>query len=182
MTTEVGFLTTDQKITKTFMSVVEQQTGLVITPETPRYEIRKAITLFQSLMEQAIAKGNVEDETSYYVLKHHFADGIYAREMHIPKGHIIVGRIHRFENLNFISKGKVTVVTEEGGIEVLEAGVMMKSPIGVKRLLITHEDTVWTVLHNTKETDVDLIEEEVIVKTYAQLGWDDPLLIENKGV
>lgn len=172
----------DQQITTGFLQLVQEKTGLVFAPDTPKFEIRKAICQIEQQMLQAAQAGLVVDTASSYELKHHFADNIYAREIHIPKGHVVVGRIHRFENLNFISKGRVTVVTEEGGVEVLEAGVMMKSPVGVKRLLITHEDTVWTVLHNTKETDLDKIEEEVIVQSFAQLGWEDPLLLENKGV
>jgi len=159
-------------VTAYFCKLITEKTGLLITTETPALEIRKMICTFEALMRTAVSDGEIIDSNPDYVIKNHFASGVYAREMHIPAGHIVVGKIHRNENLHFLSKGSATVITEEGGIEVVHAGQMMKSPVGVKRLLITHEDVVWTVLHATTETDVDKIELAVIAKSYADLGYD----------
>jgi hypothetical protein len=41
---------------------------------------------------------------------------------------------------------------------------------GTKRIIYTHEDTVWITVHVTKETDLVKIEEQVIAKTYAECG------------
>jgi quercetin dioxygenase-like cupin family protein len=114
------------------------------------------------------------DDSSAYEIKHYFSDGVYARELTIPVGHVVVGKIHRHEHLNFLSKGRVTVLTEEGGKEELSAPCTLISPKGVKRLLYTHEETVWTVVHITSETDLDKIEKEVIAKDYTEMGWTDP--------
>jgi hypothetical protein len=92
---------------------------------------------------------------------HHFSKGLYARELHIPKGTILVGKTHRFENLNIISKGEISVYTDEG-IKRITAPFAIVSPPGVKRVGYAHEDTVWTSIHATNETDVDEIEKEVI--------------------
>ena len=34
-------------------------------------------------------------------LEHIFSDGIYARKLYIPKGAIVVGKLHKYKNLNF---------------------------------------------------------------------------------
>jgi hypothetical protein len=58
---------------------------------------------------------------------HHFSKGVYARELHIPAGVTLVGEIHKFKNLNILSKGKMLVTTEEGMQEV-EAPFTVVSP------------------------------------------------------
>ena len=50
----------------------------------------------------------------------------------------------------------------------------MVSPAGCKRLLFTHSETVWTVIHPTQETTVEGLESAVLAKSYTELGWDDP--------
>ncbi len=46
---------------------------------------------------------------------HYFAHGLYAREITIPKGAVLTGKIHLFEHINVISKGDISVLTEDGG-------------------------------------------------------------------
>lgn len=103
---------------------------------------------------------------------HHFSKGLYARELHIPKGTILVGKTHRFENLNIISKGEISVYTEEG-VRRIVAPFTIVSPSGTKRVGYAHEDTVWISIHATSETDIDAIEDEVIID-------DDALPIEER--
>lgn len=104
---------------------------------------------------------------------HHFSKGLYAREMHIPKGVILAGEIHRFQNLNILSKGRISLFTEHEGQVTLEAPCTIVSRPGVKRIGYAHEDVVWTTIHATTETDVEKIKEEVIAKDF-----NDPVLLE----
>lgn len=93
-------------------------------------------------------------------LKHidHFSKGVYARELHIPAGTALTGRVHLFENLNILSKGVMSVMTESG-VQRVEAPFTIVSPPGTKRVAYAHTDCVWTTVHGTDETDVDKIEE-----------------------
>lgn len=95
---------------------------------------------------------------------HHFSEGVYARELHIPAGVTLVGEIHKFKNLNILSKGKMLVTTDEGMKEV-EAGFTVVSPPGTKRAAHTITDCIWTTIHGTEETDVDAIEAKFIAHT-----------------
>ena len=105
-------------------------------------------------------------------LKHAFADGVYVREIFIPKDTLIVGKIHRHAHPNFLMSGEVSVFTEQGGVQRLKAPMSIISPAGTKRVVYAHEDTVWVTVHVTKETDVEKIEQQVIAKTYAQFERD----------
>ncbi len=104
-------------------------------------------------------------------LKHTFTTGVYMREIFIPAGSCVVGKIHRHAHVNFISSGHVTVVTEHGGTEELHGPCTMVSKAGTKRALYAHTDTVWTTIHANpnEETDLDKLESDIIAKDYAEL-------------
>ncbi len=95
---------------------------------------------------------------------HHFSKGVYARELHIPAGVTLVGEIHKFENLNILSKGTMIVTTEEGMQEV-SAPFTVVSPPGTKRAAHTITECVWTTIHGTDETNVGKIKEIFIAQS-----------------
>jgi hypothetical protein len=90
-------------------------------------------------------------------LVHYFAPGIYARELHIPAGITLTGKIHKYPQLNILSKGKISVLTEDG-IKEVEAPFTVVSPAGTKRIAYAHTDCVWTTILNTDETNINEIE------------------------
>lgn len=91
-------------------------------------------------------------------LFHYFAPGIYARELHIPAGMTLTGKIHKYPQLNILSKGRMQVLTENGIVEV-EAPFTVVSPAGTKRIAYAHTDCVWTTILNTDEKDPLKIEQ-----------------------
>lgn len=94
-------------------------------------------------------------------VRHHFAPGVYCRELTIPAGVVAVGKIHRTEHLTIISSGKVTIWTEEG-MKTLEAPCLLHSFPGAKRAAYAHTDVVITTIHPTNETDLAKLEAELI--------------------
>lgn len=95
-------------------------------------------------------------------LKHYFADGLYAREIFMPAGAIVVGKVHRHKHINNISQGRVRVYTTDG-YQDLSAPCQWLSSIGTKRVVYVLEDCVWTTYHLTSSTDLAEIEQQVIV-------------------
>ena len=102
-------------------------------------------------------------------LTHYFADGIYARELFLPAGALLVGKIHKTTHINIISKGKISVATENGS-EIIEAPATIVSPPGTKRAGYVIEDTVWTTIHGSHETDLEVLEKELIAPSFEMLG------------
>lgn len=124
-------------------------------------EIRELISRVEKAMENGI---QIE-----IPIEHHFSHKVYAREMRVPKGTMLVGKIHRFENLNILSSGEVTVISIDGAKRVKAPFTFVGSP-GSKRLFYMHEDTVWTTIHGTEETDLEKIENKFIAKNYEELN------------
>ncbi len=95
----------------------------------------------------------------------YFSKGVYAREIFIPKGTVITGKIHKYDNLNIMSAGDMSVLIEDGSVVRVKAPYTVVSPPGTRRVAYAHEDTTWTTIHGTDQKDVDLIESEFIAKT-----------------
>lgn len=100
-------------------------------------------------------------------VNHHFAEGLYARELHIPAGVTLTGRVHKRENLNILSKGKMLLYAEHGAVEI-DAPYTVVSPAGTKRMAYAVTDCVWTTMFVTNETDVDVILEEFTTITMQE--------------
>lgn len=96
---------------------------------------------------------------------HHFAPNVYMRQMDAAAGTLVVSKMHRTEHMNILLKGSVTIATENG-IEFLKAPLVLKSAAGTKRIGYFHEDSSWITVHPTDSTDLDVIEQEVIVPDY----------------
>lgn len=89
--------------------------------------------------------------------RHYFAQGLYAREILIPAGMVLTGRVHKTEHLNIVSQGDITVWTEEG-MKRVQAPFTLVSQPGTKRVGLAHADTVWTTIHACMETDLEQVE------------------------
>lgn len=100
---------------------------------------------------------------------HHFAPGVYMRELRIPKGAVLTGKIHRTDHLNILAKGEISVLTEHG-VRRLTAPCVIQSSAGIKRAGYAHEDTIWITVHPTHETDLAKLEEQLIAPSFEALG------------
>jgi len=103
-----------------------------------------------------------------FPLTHHFAPGIYAREIFIPGGYVIIGKIHKHNHFIIFLDGDVTIVSEKGKEHITKPGIMI-SPMGIKRAVYANKDSRIITIHPTEETDLDKIEDEVIAKDYSEL-------------
>lgn len=131
--------------------------------ERPALEIREAITSFAASCIDLC--GN---DTSDCPVKHHFAPGTYAREIFMPAGTVIVGKVHRHSHVNVVSAGAAIVLTEFGCEEVVAPTTFVSKP-GTQRVVVVLEDMVWTTVHATNSTDLAEVEREVIAETHADL-------------
>lgn len=112
-------------------------------------------------------------------LRHCFGNGVYVREMTAPKDSIIIGKMHKFRQVNIVVRGDISVLAEDGW-KRLKSGEMFESPAGVKRAAFTHEETVWTTICGTQETDIEKAENELTIgsyQEYLQIKGDTPCLL-----
>jgi len=154
--------------------------GFEVSANAPsKVWFRETVLAAQAEMQAMIDSGAVTSLAQECTLKHYFAPksdkygcSTYAREIFLPKGSFVVGKIHRHQHLNIISKGKVKVFTEFGQ-KYFEAPCTFISEVGLKRAVYAEEDTIWTTVHLTEfedESELSKIEDEVISPTYDEMG------------
>ena len=101
-------------------------------------------------------------------VRHVFSPGMYARELFMPAGTVIIGKIHRHAHMNTISKGKIQVLTPNGTATYTAPFSFVSEP-GMKRVGRVLEDTVWTTYHKTDKTDLAEIEQDVIAPSFSDI-------------
>ncbi len=102
-------------------------------------------------------------------IEHHFSKGVYAREMKLPAGALIVGKIHKHQNLNILSEGEVSVISADGSFYRVTAPFTLVASPGAKRVIYAHTPVTWTTIHGTDEKDLEKIEDEFIAKDYDEV-------------
>lgn len=125
----------------------------------PVPEIREKVA---ALEKQMLAMPQVEMSPV-----HHYAEGLYGRELTIPAGVCIVGKVHKAEHLNVLLEGDITVFTEDG-MKRLQAPAVMRSAAGMKRVGFTHARTTWLTVHavsGAEEMSIEQLEEHLAVDT-----------------
>ena len=93
-------------------------------------------------------------------VRHIFMPGIYMRELTIPANVVSVGHNHRFNHISMLTKGRITILNNDGGLTELTAPFTMISSPG-KKCAYTHEETVWVNVHAAGCTDVETLEQEL---------------------
>ena len=76
-------------------------------------------------------------------IREYFTNGLYMREITIPKGVAVVGAVHKTENIVVINRGVLRVVTDDGCKDV-KAGETLTIKPGQKNCVYAIEACVWT--------------------------------------
>ena len=69
-------------------------------------------------------------------VRHFFAPGVYVREVTIPAGAALTGKIHKYAHLCIVSKGDISVLTENG-VRRIRAPFTMLSRISGMTVVLT---------------------------------------------
>ena len=128
---------------------------------------RSRIMALQKVMEELPASVG-PDEFNEGNITHHFATGVYGRELFIKKGSLIVSKIHRAKTFNIIAKGTIAVICPNHGYNIYEAPTCFVSNPLSKRVVVAIEDTLWITAHGTFKTDLNEVEEEIISKDFSE--------------
>lgn len=100
-------------------------------------------------------------------VEHNFVNGVYVRKIFMPKGMVIVGKVHKTKHLNIVSQGSCLVVTPLRKFKVTAPCVFESYP-GEQKVVYMLEDVVWATTHDTDSTDLKQIEQQCIAKEYDE--------------
>lgn len=97
-------------------------------------------------------------------LTHRFTPGMYAREIFMPKGALVISHVHKTEHPYVVMQGRVKVWTENDGVVEIAAPHVGITKPGTRRILEILEDCRWITFHPTQATTVEEAERDVIYK------------------
>jgi hypothetical protein len=122
----------------------------------PDYELAQPTVAdhWQAALLAGINEGRIAPV--YGELRHTFTPGpngtqLYAREITMPAGSVIVSEIHNTCHPFVVSQGRCFVHTPDGKIEQISAPHQGVTTPGTQRVLAIATDTVWTTFHIVPE-------------------------------
>jgi len=121
--------------------------------DLPNHVSREQI---ESLQAQMVTMPQAE-----LVTEHQFSPGMYMRKLFRPAGTLIVGKVHKEPHFFLCAKGEIIAWTESG-MKRLQAGDVIESKPGTKRVTLAVTDAIGITIHRTDKTDLDEIEAELI--------------------
>jgi quercetin dioxygenase-like cupin family protein len=92
---------------------------------------------------------------------HHFSDGLYAKQLHIPANYVIGSHSHKYNHLSILAQGEVVVFVDDKQTRFV-APACIEIAAGKEHRVFAVTDSVWYCVHATTETDVDKIDEVLV--------------------
>jgi quercetin dioxygenase-like cupin family protein len=93
--------------------------------------------------------------------EHYFSGGMYCRKLSRKAGTLIVGKVHKKDHFFMCAQGQIIAWSEKGMV-TLNAGDVLCSKAGTKRVTLAVTDAIGITFHKTSKTNLDKIEKELI--------------------
>ena len=141
-----------------------EKTSLDLVSLASRGSLKERRAILDGIEEQMLQEDQVEipaTETLH--------GGMYAREIFIPKGVMLTGKIHKFDHFDVMLSGDISVSTDTGEIKRLSGYHMMSGSAGKKRIGFAHEDTHWITFHSAPEELGDKALDFLTCNTFDEL-------------
>jgi quercetin dioxygenase-like cupin family protein len=100
-------------------------------------------------------------------ISHHFigqdqAKGVYAKELRIPAGYLLVSHAHSYDHLSILASGQIALDVKGEPTRVLTGPVALNIKAGLEHAVRSLTDAVWYCIHPTDETDVGKVDEAIL--------------------
>lgn len=89
-------------------------------------------------------------------IRHHFGDGLYAKEIHVPAGEVIGKHVHNYTHFSVLAQGTAIVETDGGdGTRKLKTRQVIKPGLIEVKANVYHKitaltDVTWYCIHATE--------------------------------
>lgn len=107
-------------------------------------------------------------------LNHRFEQGLYIREIRIPAGTLLTGRVHRHGHVCQLLEGSAVLVHRDGNREAFKAPSEILTLPGYQMVVYAVEDVLARTVHPnpTEERDIEALEADIFesAKSVKDLG------------
>jgi len=179
------YLKSIKNITSGSELTVDYRQSSKLSSYCPAEARKESVSTLENSIEDLVKNDPSLDAISLCPVKNHFSEkvdkygcGMYAREMFIPKGVTLTGKIHKHNHLNILISGRIYYSCSQLGSRELIAPYTFESPKGSKRAFHALEDSIFTTIHHTKTPsidDIETVENECVTDNYKSIGMTEPL-------
>ena len=121
----------------------------------------------QCIAGAVVAQSEGMDEQ--FPTTHHFKNGLYTREIFMPKGSLVVSFIHKQNHPSFFMSGEMSILLDTGDIKRIKAPMVVQTEVGTQRVAYIHEDTTWVCVYKTEKENVEDAMKEVYTTNFKEL-------------
>jgi hypothetical protein len=119
-------------------------------------------------LDGAMKHGQSEMQETLPV-KHNLKDGLYTREIFMPKGTLVVSFIHKQNHPSFFLSGEMSVLNDKGEVDRIKAPMKVMTEIGTQRVAYMHEDCVWVCVYRTDKETIEEAEKDSFTEDFREL-------------
>lgn len=100
----------------------------------------------------------VVTNTPHEIVNHFIATGVYVRQLDLQRGVMAVGRIHKFDHVFMLIKGKAKLWSSDlKQVNIIEAPFISSSKAGVFKAVICLSDCTFVTAHSTNGIEDELL-------------------------
>ncbi len=105
---------------------------------------------------------------SDFQLTEYLSGGLYGRQITIPKLGILTGRIYKFDHVEIMLKGDISILAADGGEKRYTGYRVIEAQAGKRQAGYAHEETTWLTLNRVPDIALDKMLDWTSVKTYEE--------------
>ncbi len=132
-------------------------------------DFKQQLKKIEGVLEHTAGTPQSKEMSETYPLKQHIENGLYTRELFMPKGSLVVSMIHKQQHPSFLLKGKVSYLTDSGELKTIIGPHTIFTQTGTQRVLYIHEDTEWACVYKTEAKTFEEAEADVYANNYTEL-------------
>jgi len=155
------FFKKKQKSAEQFLELIDVDRGL----------LWEAIADFKENLQtiNGAVTHHTDDMQKEFPVTHHIKDGLYTRELFMPKGSLVVSFIHLTNHPSFFLKGEMSLLIDTGEIKRIKAPMVVQTEAGTQRVAYMHEDCIWSCVYKTDKETVEEAEKDIYTENYMDL-------------
>lgn len=112
---------------------------------------------------------HTEGMEEQFPTKHYMKDGLYTREVFMPKGSFVISFIHKQNHPSFFLSGEMSILDDKGNIKRIKAPMHVQTEVGTQRVAYMHEDCTWVCVYKTDAKSVEDADKEVYTEDFNNL-------------
>tara|TARA_R110002167_G_scaffold253027_3_gene459370 strand:- start:967 stop:1473 length:507 start_codon:yes stop_codon:yes gene_type:complete len=132
-------------------------------------EFKSKLASIEGTMQHSAGTEQSDEMKEVFPLTHHLSNGLYTRQLFMPKGSFIISMIHKQNHPSFLLSGKVSYLNDQGLVETITAPHVIHTQEGAQRVLFIHEDTKWCCVYKTDAKTFEEAEADVYADSYKEL-------------